>query len=174
MRSVSRRAARKLSVSASSQNASSASPVTGLAPPALLTRISTRPPRAAKASAAIAAGPPFAQTSPTTIAGRPPEQGTSAPATCSSAAAVRPLIATWTPASASVAAIPLPIPPLAAVMRAVLPSRPSFIGSTPCAADAVQENLGENLGGNLGENLNGKLGGTPGRGHGALAHLCER
>src|ERR1044072_511198 len=41
MRSVNRRAARKLSVIASSQKASSASPVTGLAPPALLTRMST-------------------------------------------------------------------------------------------------------------------------------------
>src|SRR5262245_19096176 len=53
IRSVSRRAARKLSVIASSQKASSASPATGLAPPALLTRISIRPPRAADASAAI-------------------------------------------------------------------------------------------------------------------------
>src|SRR5215207_824086 len=144
MKSVRRRAARKLSVSASSQNASSASPVTGLAPPALLTRISTRPPRAAKASAAIAAGPPLAQTSPTTIAGRPPEQEASDPATFSSAVDMRPLIATCTPASARANAIPQPIPPLAAVMRAVLPSRPSFIGSTPCVDDAVQGNLDDN------------------------------
>src|SRR3954466_14525979 len=76
--------------------------------------------------------------SATTIAGRPPEQQARHPATCSSAADVRPLIATCTPASASAAAIPLPIPPLAAVMRAVLPSRPSFIRSTPCADDAAQ------------------------------------
>ena len=59
-------------------------------------------------------------------------------ATFSSAVDVRPLIATCTPASASASAIPQPIPPLAAVMRAVLPSRPSFIGSTPWLDGAVQ------------------------------------
>src|SRR3954451_346702 len=139
----------KLSVSASSHCSSEASLPNGRLPPALLTRISTAP-SASVAAQAICAGASGSMKSAAITAGRGPAADSISSASSSRAAARRAVTASRTPSRASAAAIPRPMPLLAPVTSAPLPSsrrspagvqapRPDVMGPPVRPADRVLE-----------------------------------
>src|SRR5262245_5931421 len=120
----------KLRVMASCHSCSLASSLNGRLPPALLTRMATEP-RPARAAAAIRAGAPSCARSSTISAGLLWPAATTSAATSSSSSARRATSANLTPSRARPSATPRPMPMLAPVTSAVLPSILRSMASIP-------------------------------------------